>query len=30
VIATFCPTSAFSSVDFPALGRPTTQANPER
>src|SRR5215467_13722623 len=27
-IATFCPTSRFSSVDFPALGRPTIATNP--
>ena len=30
VIATFVPTSAFVSVDFPTLGRPTKQANPLR
>lgn len=30
VIATFEPTRAFVSVDLPALGRPTKQANPER
>ena len=30
VIATFCPISAFVSVDLPALGRPTKQAKPER
>ena len=30
VIATFWPTSALVSVDLPALGRPTKQANPLR
>ncbi len=30
VMATFVPTSAFVSVDFPAFGRPTKHANPER
>ncbi|GMA85623.1 hypothetical protein GCM10025868_08730 [Angustibacter aerolatus] len=30
VMATFCPTSALVSVDLPAFGRPTMQANPER
>ena len=30
VMATFCPTSALVSVDLPALGRPTRQANPAR
>ena len=30
VIATFCPTRALVSVDLPALGRPTRQANPAR
>ena len=30
VIATLAPTMALSSVDFPALGRPTKQAKPER
>src|SRR5713226_10062867 len=29
-IATFCPTSLFTSVDFPAFGRPTMATNPER
>src|SRR5665811_998922 len=29
VIATFSPTSALTSVDFPTLGRPTTETNPE-
>src|SRR5690242_8531302 len=28
-IATFCPTSAFSSVDLPAFGRPTMETNPD-
>src|SRR5688572_3779797 len=28
-IATFCPTSAFSRVDFPAFGRPTMETNPD-
>ncbi len=28
VMATFCPTRALVSVDFPALGRPTRQAKP--
>ncbi|GAA4876899.1 hypothetical protein GCM10023222_36710 [Saccharopolyspora cebuensis] len=30
VIATFEPTKALVSVDLPALGLPTKQANPER
>src|SRR6266496_6681700 len=30
VMATFAPTSALVSVDFPEFGRPTTQANPAR
>ena len=30
VMATFCPTRALVSVDLPALGRPTRQANPAR
>src|SRR6476469_2207971 len=30
VIATFCPTRALVSVDLPAFGRPTRQANPAR
>ncbi len=30
VIATFCPISAFVSVDLPAFGRPTKQAKPDR
>ena len=30
VIATFWPTRALVSVDLPALGRPTRQANPAR
>ena len=30
VMAILLPTKAFSSVDLPALGRPTKQANPER
>ena len=29
-IATFCPTRRFSSVDFPAFGRPTIATNPDR
>src|ERR1051326_9083162 len=29
-IAIFCPTSRFTSVDFPAFGLPTIAANPER
>src|SRR5215470_18230928 len=29
-IATFCPTSRFTSVDFPAFGRPTIATNPAR
>ncbi len=29
-IATFCPTSRFTNVDFPALGRPSTATKPER
>src|SRR5215469_2222608 len=29
-IASFSPTSAFSKVDFPALGRPMMETNPER
>src|SRR5271169_2285329 len=29
-IATFSPTSALSSVDLPALGRPRIETNPER
>src|SRR5271165_6326272 len=29
-MATFCPTRAFSRVDFPAFGRPTRDTNPER
>src|ERR1019366_4627375 len=29
-IASFCPSSAFSSVDLPALGRPMMDTNPER
>src|SRR5271157_837428 len=29
-IASFSPTSAFSRVDFPALGRPIIETNPER
>src|SRR5579871_1234340 len=29
-IATFWPTSTFSSVDLPAFGRPTSDTNPER
>src|SRR5580698_1027627 len=28
-MATFCPTRAFSSVDFPALGRPTSDTKPD-
>src|SRR5208282_584866 len=27
-MATFCPTNRFSSVDFPAFGRPTMATNP--
>jgi hypothetical protein len=30
VIATFSPTSAFVRVDFPELGLPTKQTNPDR
>src|SRR3546814_16558156 len=30
VMATFCPTSAFTSVDLPALGAPTTATSPQR
>src|SRR5579885_1187919 len=30
MMATFVPTSAFVSVDFPAFGRPTKHANPAR
>src|SRR5262249_31956295 len=29
-IAIFCPTSRFTSVDFPAFGRPTMATNPAR
>src|SRR5215469_13079128 len=29
-IASFCPIRALSSVDLPALGRPTMETNPER
>src|SRR5271157_1037846 len=29
-MASFSPTSAFSSVDFPALGRPMMETKPER
>ena len=29
-IATFCPTSALTSVDLPALGAPITATNPQR
>src|SRR5215469_8066086 len=29
-IATFCPITAFSRVDLPAFGRPTSDTNPER
>src|SRR5580658_10329789 len=29
-MATFMPTMRFSSVDFPALGRPKIETNPER
>src|SRR5580704_12519734 len=29
-MASFSPTSAFSSVDLPALGRPMIETNPER
>src|ERR1051326_2865640 len=28
-MATFCPTRAFSSVDFPAFGKPTSDTNPD-
>src|SRR5471030_1588134 len=28
-IATFCPTRAFSSADFPAFGRPIRETNPD-
>src|ERR1700758_4168309 len=30
IMASFSPTSALSSVDLPALGRPRMQAKPER
>src|ERR671936_1790129 len=30
VMATLCPTMAFTRVDFPVLGRPTTATNPAR
>ena len=30
VMAIFCPTIALVSVDLPAFGRPTKQANPAR
>jgi GTPase Era involved in 16S rRNA processing len=30
VMAILAPTSALVSVDLPALGRPTKQANPDR
>jgi len=30
IIASFSPTSAFSIVDLPALGRPRMQTKPER
>jgi hypothetical protein len=30
VIATFVPTMAFTRVDLPTLGRPTTATKPER
>src|SRR5580700_2677499 len=29
-MATFCPTSAFRSVDFPAFGRPMRETKPDR
>jgi hypothetical protein len=29
VIETLVPTRAFTSVDFPTLGRPTTVTNPD-
>ena len=29
MMASFSPTSAFSSVDLPAFGRPRMQTNPE-
>ncbi len=29
-IASFCPSSAFSNVDFPAFGRPMMETKPER
>src|SRR5271165_2179786 len=29
-MAIFCPTNLFMSVDFPAFGRPTMAANPDR
>src|SRR5688500_950547 len=29
MIATFCPTIAFSSVDLPTFGRPTIAQNPD-
>ena len=29
-MASFCPSSAFSSVDLPAFGRPMMETNPER
>src|SRR5215813_5367879 len=29
-MATFCPTSALSRVDLPALGRPTIETKPDR
>src|SRR5437879_9138782 len=28
-MAIFCPTRRFTSVDFPAFGRPTTATNPD-
>src|SRR5450432_3150195 len=28
-MATFCPTRAFSSADFPAFGRPIKETNPD-
>ena len=28
-MATFVPTSRFTSVDFPTLGRPTSDTNPD-
>src|SRR5215510_6339962 len=30
VMVTFCPTRAFTRVDFPTLGRPTTAIVPQR